>query len=160
MPWGERESVLSNIYGVAVSERTLRNWCAKLIARNMICKGTDKTFWKTEIFEGIKYRSQVTAENQEEMSAYFACRRELIAAEHQRAQEMGLSPKEAKQQAWKAAYKQLWNEFQCCYYSCKGFQFGAFSDLEQQTMFEIFELTRELAGIDPLSARKDDYYEH
>ena len=163
MPWGERESALSKTYGVNVSERTLRNWCARLIQRNMICANGDRTCWRTEIFEGIKYRSRVTQEDYGEMRDYFNRRRELVAAEYQNALSSGISVKDAKQQAWGHAYKQLWPEYQCCYYSCKGFQLNAFSELEQETMFEIFELTRELAGTVPAEApfennREDDFY--
>ena len=31
MPWGKRVDVLLEKYGVSVSEKTLRNWCAHLI---------------------------------------------------------------------------------------------------------------------------------
>lgn len=48
--------------------------------------------------------------------------------------------------AWRYANSELWTEFECCYYSCKVIKLGAFGELEQDTLQEIYELTRELAG--------------
>lgn len=58
----------------------------------------------------------------------------------------GLSPKEAEAAAWSATYKQLWEEFSCCYYSCKYFSLSAFCDIDAETLQELYELSRELAG--------------
>ena len=144
MPWGKRESVLSNVYNVNVSDRTLRSWCARMIDRDIIRKDEGKTlrtYWKTVITESGKERSLVEEEDQEEMRVYFSRRAELVAEGAQFLLESGLPMKEAKQKAWDQAYKQLWSEFQCCYYSCKGFEFNALTP----SMFVILEITRELA---------------
>ena len=159
MPWDKRAEVLENEYGVKVSPRTLRSWCAKLIHLNLIHKNGEKAYWKTESYNGIKQQTIVTEDEQEEMRAYFSRRSELVTQEYTNTLKEHLSPKEAKQKAWERAYERLWPEFHCCYYSCKGFQFNAFSDLERETMLDIFELTRELAGIDPISSGKEDQFE-
>ena len=38
MPWEERAELMKYKYGVDVSDRTLRNWCRKLISSNIIQK--------------------------------------------------------------------------------------------------------------------------
>ena len=38
MPWEERAELMKYKYGVDVSDRTLRNWCSKLISSNIIQK--------------------------------------------------------------------------------------------------------------------------
>ena len=121
-------------------------------------KNGDRVFWKTEYCNDIKLQTIVTEDEQEEMRTYFNRRRELVSKEYRSLLSEHLSIKEAKHEAWKRAYLILWPEFHCCYYSCTGFQFNAFSDLERKTMLDIFELTRELAGIDPMSARKDELF--
>lgn len=159
MPWEKRAKTLTEVYDVNVSSRTLRNWCAKLIHLNLIQKNGEKVFWKTEYSNGVKQQTIVQENEQEQMRDYFRRRSELINKEYQSALNDRLSPKEAKQEAWKRAYRQLWCEFNCCYYSCREFQFNAFSNLDKKTMLDILELTRELAGIDPKSAQKEELFE-
>ena len=159
MPWDKRAEVLENVYNVKVCSRTLRNWCAILIHLNLIQKNGEKVFWKTEYCNGMKQQTIVTDSEQTQMRDYFRQMSDLVTEEYQNALNYGLSPKEAKQEAWKRTYRQLWHEFNCCYYSCKGFHFNALSDLDRKTMLDIFELTRELVGIDPKSTEKEKLYE-
>ena len=98
MPWGERERAFYSYSGVSVDERTLRNWCSKLVKQNAIAKVGGSSYWK----------------------------------------------KEAYKAAWSAAYPLLWGELNCCYYCCKGFQLGAFTNNE--IMYELLELTRQISG--------------
>lgn len=59
MPWGERERLLSEYYGVNVCERTLRNWSCKLIKYNIMTKQSEKTKWKTYFIGDCKHRKRV-----------------------------------------------------------------------------------------------------
>ena len=53
--------------------------------------------------------------------------------------------------------KQLWSEFNCCYYSCKSFSLNAFDPQISGCLFEIQELTRELVAPLPLHNQKESY---
>ena len=70
MPWEERSSAMRYKYDVEVSDRTLRNWCSKLIANGIIQKAGEKSFWKTEMVNGWKSRSLVL-EDDADMAHYF-----------------------------------------------------------------------------------------
>ena len=70
MPWEERAELMKYKYGVDVSDRTLRNWCSKLISSNIIQKCGKQTYWKTEIYGKEKYRSNVDPDD-EDMARYF-----------------------------------------------------------------------------------------
>ena len=62
MPWEERSSAMRYKYEVEVSDRTLRNWCSKLIENGIIQKSGEKCFWKTEIMYGMKTRELLPKE--------------------------------------------------------------------------------------------------
>ncbi len=56
-----------------------------------------------------------------------------------------MTPKEASADAWKQAYKILWAEYHCCYYTCKTFVFSAFTENDQGILLELYELVSEIS---------------
>ena len=141
MPWGERAKAYYFYSGIMVDERTLRNWCSRLMRQGAVSKADEVTYWKTEFIHGIKVRSQV---QREETLAYYARRSEIVQEEMEQNLSLGMSKKEAAKDAWAQAYGILWNELHCCYYSCRTFMFSAFSHDEQ--LLEVYELTRLISG--------------
>ena len=141
MPWGERENAYFAYSGMFVGERTLRNWCSKLIEQNAIAKVGGSTYWKTEFMNGIKVRTQV---QREDTIAYYNRRTEIIQQETGKNILAGMTRKDAYKEAWGVAYSLLWDELKCCYYCCKGFLLTAFSN--DETMIELMELTRQISG--------------
>jgi len=75
MPWGERAQAYYSYSGILVDERTLRNWCSRLMRQGAVSKADEVTYWKTEFIHGIKVRSQV---QREETLAYYARRSEIV----------------------------------------------------------------------------------
>ena len=141
MPWEERAKVLFSEYGVEVTDRTLRNWCSKLIGKNVVSKTSGVTYWKTDFIDGRKQRTQV---QREETAAYYARRAELVRCNAIDNMLAGMGFQEAYKTAWNQAYTILWDELHCCYYYCKTFLLTAFS--ENDPLLEIYELAREIAG--------------
>ena len=53
MPWAEREDCIKFLYGITVSERTLRKWCNKLLEIGTLAKSDiAKAYWRTYIRGG------------------------------------------------------------------------------------------------------------
>lgn len=50
--------------------------------------------------------------------------------------ERGMTGKAAERYAWNHAYQELWCDFGCCYYSCKGLLFNA---IAEDDVYEIYE---------------------
>lgn len=142
MPWEERAIQMQLKYDVDVTDRTLRSWCSKLIGNNIVQKCGRETFWKTQWFGNEKCRTKVAADN-EEMAQYFQKKSEHLKQGKEIAAAADLTGKEATAAAWDFTYKQLWREFQCCYYSCRGLLFNA---IGEDYVFEIYELAQEIAA--------------
>lgn len=140
MPWEERAELMKYKYGVDVSDRTLRNWCSKLISSNIIQKCGKQTYWKTEIYGKEKYRSNVDPDD-EDMARYFQMKSKYLEETRKNAENLELRQSEAA--AWSATYKKLWREFQCCYYTCNGLVFNA---IGEDYIFEIYELAQEITA--------------
>lgn len=161
MPWEQRAIVLSEEYGVEVCERTLRNWCCKLFRDSIASKSSgEKVFWKTECFDGEKYRKAIADDDDiDAMHQYFERRTQIFQAEYIALIESPTDKKADKKKAWEATYKRLWSEFGCCYYSCKAILLSAFSEaVGSETLQEIYELTRELVGNHSMKQEKGKKY--
>ena len=143
MPWEERAMELQNHYGVSVSDRTLRNWCSQLLEKELIAKVSDRTYWKTEIMNGRKTRTPIQ-QGDEEMSAYFSRRSALISHYQIEGEKAKIPAKELKNFAFSLAIKALWEEYHCCYYTCKTFLFSAWEDDEEPFFQEVVELTQDI----------------
>lgn len=134
MPWGEREEMLKRCYGINFSERTLKNWAAKLVERNILTKNGEKCCWRTvDTILGAR-RELVTGDPdiEAEARAYFLERMELI-------KKYGND-----KDGWARAFKELWNKYGCCYYYCKGFNLVAYDNLTMDLFQEIYELVEVL----------------
>ena len=127
-------------YDVEVSDRTLRNWCSKLIANGIIQKAGEKSFWKTEMVNGWKSRSLVP-EDDADMAHYFQKKNEYLKEGREIAAAAGQRGKEASKTAWSYAYSNLWEKFHCCYYSCSGLVFNA---IGKDYLWEIYELAQQM----------------
>lgn len=163
MPWGKREEVLRQIYGTSPCEKTLRNWCSKLIAMGCIHRSEHRTYWKTSICEGHKERIAVAEDDPERME-YFADRRRILQEETEKALSYGLPQKEVANRAWKNTIEILWVKYGCCFYSCKFFDLNACELTEGGYLYEVFELTEEILRQQqeptdkPLIQTKEEFY--
>ena len=144
MPWEARANVLCSQYGVNVTDRTLRNWCSKLLEKNAVSKVGGITYWKTTYDNKIKIQTQVQKSDSDE---YYKRRSELVAEFYKENIDAKMDMKTAHEKAWKSAYETLWGEFHCCYYCCKGILIAAFHD--EGLMREIIELTNEVLAAHP-----------
>lgn len=60
MPWKARSEWLKEAYDININDRTLRNWCSKLIKSGTIFKDTsEKTYWITYKVDGETKREEV-----------------------------------------------------------------------------------------------------
>lgn len=144
-PWGEREKIYYKYYGVYVTEKTMRNWCSQLIDCGVIAKVGGSTAWRTYFEGGKKIREPVEEIDKVEMENYFERRSELFKDHYISQLETNKQPKEARTDAWSQTYKDLWAEFQCCFYYCKYFVLSSFS-YNDVDVWEIYELAREIAA--------------
>ena len=149
MPWGNRELILQQRYKVNVTERTLRNWSTVLIRNEYLAKSEERTFWKTEMCGADKIRTPVP-EDDPRMAEYFRRKSELLSVNRKATIENNTPAHELNSFVWELTMKQLWREFNCCYYSCKSFSFNAFDPEISGCLFEIQELTREMIAPPPL----------
>ena len=149
MPWAERAIAYYKQYGECVDDRTMRNWCRQLIERNIIAEYGEKVAWKTTIVNFKKVRERLVPGEPNEIWDYYERRREIYAEEYKNAlisaAFRGEPPAVAKKEAWSETYKRLWKEYECCYYYCKCFTLSAFSEASQQDLWEVYELSQEIA---------------
>ena len=143
MPWEERARELYNHYGTSECDKTLRNWCKKLLDKELIAKVEDRTYWKTEKMNGSKIRPPIQ-QGDEEMTAYFSKKSALIAYYQKEGAELKIPDNELKNYAFRMAIKELWQEYHCCYYTCKTFLFSAWEDDEEPFFQEVVELTYDI----------------
>ena len=143
MPWEERALELQHHYGVSVSDRTLRNWCSQLLGKELIAKVDDRTYWKTEIMNGMKIRTPIQ-QGDADMTQYFSRKSALISYYKTEGEQAKIPAKELKNFAIKLAMNDLWNEYHCCYYTCKTFLFSAWEDDEEPFFKEVVELTQDI----------------
>lgn len=108
MPWEERAEQIATYYDIkSVCDRTLRNYCHKLLDKDLIGKVDERTCWKTEIIDSVKIRTPVQ-QGDKEMAEYFSRKYELINDLKRKCFSLGLRPKEANKIAWTEAMKILW----------------------------------------------------
>jgi hypothetical protein len=149
IPWYTRLKLYNEYYGYNFSQdRTLRNWCSQLIDRGVVVKNTCSAKWRTYYADGKKNQEPITEIDEVEMDSYFQRRGEIFKDHYISELERGLPPVAARKAAWKETYTDLWAEFGCCYYYCKGFNISNFS-YNDVDLHEIFELCRELAAAAP-----------
>lgn len=131
MPWAVRAEDMECWFGVKVTERTLRRWSARLLATDNLHKSEDRTIWRTDRHGGDVSREPVEPENADYIR-YKSRKAELITEY----KNLGLN----QSRAYKEAFKQLWREFGCCYYSCARLMLNGV----QEDINEIAELATQI----------------
>lgn len=131
MPWPVRSEEIEYEFGVKVTERTLRRWSSRLLATDNLHKSQDCTIWRTERYGEEVIRDSVD-DNDADYIRYKSRKSELIT-EYMK---LGLN----KSKAYGEAFKQLWREFGCCYYSCARLTLNAV----QEDIDEIAELAMQI----------------
>lgn len=138
---GQREFILRERYGNNLFEnpdisqdsveRKLRRWHARLIKYGFFHqdkRSADHTLWKTEIVEGVKW--QTRADTDDAGYATYKARRSELLKEYANAEK-----------PWDITLRQLWAEFQCCYYYCPQVHINAFY---WDDLAEMISLTTEI----------------
>lgn len=143
--WGNREKEYRKYYGYYVNQRTMKNWCKQLMNRGVIVRTEGYTAWRTYFENGRKIREPIEEIDKVEMQNYYERRSELFKDNYISELERGKPLKEARAEAWRTTYKDLWAEFQCCFYYCKYFVLSGFS-YNDVDVWEIYELSREIAA--------------
>lgn len=112
MPWEERAWQLADLYGIEVSDRTLRNWASYLFRGDFLMKDKEtRTVWYTEPYGSLKIQVQV--KNPDEDTTYLNYlqeRKEMVA----------LLRKSGKtfSKAYKETVCYLWEKYHRIYYYC------------------------------------------
>ena len=112
MPWEERAWQLADLYGIEVSDRTLRNWASYLFRGEFLMKDKEtRTVWCSEVEGSLKVQYQV--KNPEEDITYLNYLQE-------RKEMVELLRKSGK--SFRKAYKEtvcyLWEKYHRIYYYC------------------------------------------
>ena len=112
MPWEERAWQLTDLYGIEVSDRTLRNWASYLFKGEFLMKDKEsRTVWCSEVEGSLKIQYQV--KNPEEDTTYLNYLQE-------RKEMVELLRKSGK--SFSKAYKEtvcyLWEKYHKIYYYC------------------------------------------
>ena len=112
MPWEERAWQLADLYGIEVSDRTLRNWASYLFRGEFLMKDKEtRTVWCSEVEGSLKVQYQV--KNPEEDTTYLNYLQE-------RKEMVELLRKSGK--SFSKAYKEtvcfLWEKYHRIYYYC------------------------------------------
>ena len=113
MPWETRSNYLNEEWNILVSDRTLRNWCNKLIKTNTISKDTlNKTYWTSFSVNGVKYQEEL--ENGRENPQWKKYWERFFELKEKGCENIGGT---------------LYSELGYCVYSCASFVFSAFDDI-------------------------------
>lgn len=120
MPWAERAYTLWEQYDLDINEKTLRNWASTLLANKQLHKETtERQYWRTSKCDGYTFREPISWDDPDYIR-YKSRQKELI--------EERMNAGDTKSKAWSNAFKQLWWEFDCCYYACPRFTFNMIAD--------------------------------
>lgn len=137
MPWEERAEELDYQFDISITGRTLRSWASYLFRAGFLQKDeVNSVYWMTYLDGGKMRREPVEPEDYEIKNEYFARRNELVRQNTEAGME--------KSVAWKCAYKQLWGEYGCCYYTCSHLVLNAL----QEDIDEMLEWVTEICVLD------------
>lgn len=128
MPWEYRAKYLLDQWNIQTCEKTLRNWCNKLIKTNTIIKDkNEKTYWCSYKVDGVKYQEELEGGRNNPMwKKYWNRFFEL-----------------KKSGCDNPAYE-TYVELGHCVYSCARFAFSAFDDIG--LLEEVISLIAEIAN--------------
>lgn len=134
MPWAERAYTLWEQYDLDISEKTLRNWASTLLANKQLHKETtERQYWRTSKCDGYTFREPISWDDPDYIR--YKSRQKMYI-------EQCLKKGQTKSQAWGNAFKQLWKDFECCYYACPRFTFNMIAD----EINELIELAAEVCA--------------
>lgn len=140
MPWQERANFIKDAYNIDVCEKTLRNWCNKLMITETIGKfESEKEYWRTITIDGEKTRDPIT---KDEALEYYAKRRALAASYIAEAIAAGATDyKKVKSEAFTKANREIYSSYGYCY-SCKTLSLAAFDKTTKAQ--EVYDLVNEI----------------
>lgn len=124
-------------------KKTLCNWCGKLSDLGIITRAGFSSAWVTTVNNGRKTRRRLQPEEDVAMEEYFRRRGEL-QREYYRELVHTLHPADAKNEAYRRAYRDLWDEYSCCFYYCKALSLGLNFEQYADEVFQIYELVDEI----------------
>ena len=112
MPWEERSWQMSDLYGIDVSDRTLRNWASYLFRGEFLMKDKEnRTVWYSEVDGSLKVQVQVKNPDEDTTyQNYLQERKERV--ELLRKSGMPFS------KAYKETVCFLWEKYHRIYYYC------------------------------------------
>lgn len=144
MPWGERQKMLYDFYGIEVCERTLRNWANKLFTSGTLAKTEEKTYWRSaKISDTETMREQVEREDFVAFHKYRGEQRKIKIAEMVAAGHTDIDY--IRKESWNEAHLATMNKFGgWTYYPCKTILLSAFDENDLKT---IFDLVNDIAPI-------------
>lgn len=144
MPWEERSKFLEEEFGICISDRTLRSWCAKFIESGYIVKDESyKVRWITGYYDGEKYREVIDEDDitMKEYADKYQQEKQKLLKKYK-----DLPPKEK----WENVIREMWDKYHCCIYYCKGLQLSAWDNqMDMETLQEVIELINEIAENTP-----------
>ena len=148
MPWVERHTLIQEMYGLDISEITLRRWTKHLLDGDIMHKSEgrqDSEWWMTYTDSMGKHQEPVEEDALPQMHQYWKRHTELL-------NEWRIKCKGNESAAWSATRKQMWQEYQCCYYRCKCLTINGIGNEEINTILdlvdEILELNWESSNAD------------
>ena len=140
MPWIERHAMIQEMYGLDISEITLRRWTKHLLDADIMSKSEfrqDSEWWMTYNDGGEKHQVPLEEEDLPQLRQYWQRHTELL--EQWRVQCNG-----NMSAAWEATKKQMWQEFHCCYYRCKCLTINGIGNEEIDTILDLVDEILEL----------------
>ena len=112
MPWEERAWQLADLYGIEVSDRTLRNWASYLFRGEFLMKDKEtRTVWYTEPYGSLKIQVQV--KNPDEDTTY-----QNYLQERKDRVELLRKSGMPFSKAYKETVCYLWEKYHRIYYYC------------------------------------------
>ena len=132
MPWAVRHGMIKEMYDLDISEVTLRRWVKHLLDDDIISKTEDSEWWKTCNIDGEKCQKPVKKAELPAMREYWKRHAEIL--NFQLDKHHG-----DRSAAWGATRKQMWQEYECCYYRCKCLQVNGIGTEEINTICDLVD---------------------
>ena len=140
MPWIERHSMIQEMYGLDISEITLRRWTKHLVDADIMDKSEfrqDAEWWMTYTDSGEKHQVPVEEADLPQMYQYWQRHTELLNL-------WRIKCNGNMSAAWEGTRKQMWQEFHCCYYRCKCLVINGIGNEEINTILDLVDEILEL----------------
>lgn len=132
MPWATRHLQIKEMYGMEISEVTLRRWTSRLIRNDVFYQDPSRVgaaWWKTMVEGQEKIQTPVPENEIETVYQYFRRRSEIFQSKSNELDDSRV--------AWSETYKALWAEFGCCYYRCRCLKINGIGNDEIDTIITL-----------------------